>query len=844
MSPSDPHKPERLDKPLDALGEDTAEACADEASSKKDSESSGIDKTVEKVAKTTKSARDKTTKSAGYAQELVSELRSDSPDAATLALAPLKALEQAPGGTGGAAALLRQAIEGAVHLAERANKSDKLRYKVEVDGEPERTWLVRAVRGEETLSRPYALRLEIVTKDMARRPETLLGKACSLTLEHKPHIRCIHGILRRVQLGHNLADHLLVEVELVPALALLDIGCRSRVFQQLTAVEVALEVLKAGLAPFGREVSVSGDWHEDRDRFPVFETLTQYQESDLAFAERLLESAGVHYAFRQGASSEEVLLLNPEGDLDAVFEGEGPLLPYAPGRQETRGSQPVYALQHATSLCADEVTVRGWDFTRPSAPIERVLELENLAPSGRSHCLNDAVRPTAFDEDAAAYASDTGQVAAQHLGRTLQQKSQCYRGESLIAHMAPGHIFELRGHPVPSLNGTYVLTSVEHVGAAAELQALGEGDIAGGELYHNRFGCLPGSALPTPEPRRPRPVIAGLQTAVVTCPSGEEIHCDDFGRVRVRFPWDSAASPDGETSAWVRVMQNWAGAGAGAFFVPRAGMEVVVSFLEGDPDRPLITGAVYNAANPPPYRLSEEKTRSGWRSTSSPDGKVINEIAFEDSAGREALELQAGRNLHTQVSADSRTAVQGSVTTTVGGTSTLGVKGNVSITVGDDDKHGASWLTAMASEGIEASVGQAAYHHVKEGVSLAYAGDTQIDAWESGIRLQFKKHKLLIDGDGIVIKFNDDEGESIRLDAAGIHLNSKCIEVNSTGGSTLKLDDAAVLQRGGTTGVWVSDETTALKSSGEVTISAAGGSSGTFSGSGVELDGTQIKLNG
>jgi type VI secretion system secreted protein VgrG len=229
----------------------------------------------------------------------------------------------------------------------------------------------------------------------------------------------------------------------------------------------------------------------------------------------------------------------------------------------------------------------------------------------------------------------------------LRQGAREVHGVSMCRRLLPGHRFELTEHEADPLNAGYVVTHVEHTGVTPEAA---RGSL---RVYENRFRCVP-AEVPF-RPARPARVVQQVtESAIVVGPEGQEIYTDPLGRVKVQFPWDRGGKRNEHSSCWMRVMQPWAGAGWGGQFIPRIGMEVVVAFLGGDVDRPMVMGAVYNAASLPPLKLPEKKTQSGIRSQSTPGGGGYNEIMFEDTAGGELLSIRAQRNLDASAANDVR----------------------------------------------------------------------------------------------------------------------------------------------------------------------------------------------
>jgi type VI secretion system secreted protein VgrG len=249
----------------------------------------------------------------------------------------------------------------------------------------------------------------------------------------------------------------------------------------------------------------------------------------------------------------------------------------------------------------------------------------------------------------------TAQIASEVLDagfKTARAKSDC---SSLIA----GYLFKLIKHPVKDENGQYVVTSIRH--SASQSPAYDQNDATydtDGEAYVNEFRALAharSGAVPfRPEPVTPRPIIYGAQTAVVVGTSGEEIYTDEYGRIKVQFHWDRSGMSDGSDSCWLPVAQTWAGNGWGSVYIPRVGMEVIVHFMEGDPDQPFVSGCIYNPGNMPPYKLPKEKTKSTIKTDSSKGGNGFNEIRFEDKKGSEQVFVHAQKSLDVRVKADRR----------------------------------------------------------------------------------------------------------------------------------------------------------------------------------------------
>ena len=219
--------------------------------------------------------------------------------------------------------------------------------------------------------------------------------------------------------------------------------------------------------------------------------------------------------------------------------------------------------------------------------------------------------------------------------------------------MKPGLRFKLANGDRPDLEREYLITSVSHSGSHEFASEGGNG----GPIYQNQFECVPFDAPVRPASRTAKPRVHGPQTAIVTGPEGEEIHTDEHGRIRVRFHWDRSLRRGDDCSCWIPVAQTWAGPGWGALFLPRIGMEVLVQFIDGDPDRPIVTGMVYNGEHMPPWKLPDNKTQSGWKSNSTGGTGGYNEMMFEDKKGSELVRMQAEKDLNKLVKNDEQVKI-------------------------------------------------------------------------------------------------------------------------------------------------------------------------------------------
>ncbi|MBN1208027.1 MAG: type VI secretion system tip protein VgrG [Myxococcaceae bacterium] len=511
---------------------------------------------------------------------------------------------------------------------------------------------VTAFSGREELSRAFAFTVELAAaQDTAPQPREMLGQKGLLSLHDAVNgaSRFVHGLIGRVEALGERQGRMRYRALLVPEFWKLRHTRRSRIFQEKTVPEIVQAVLdEAGIAHGG---SLQGS-------YAPREFCVQYRESDFDFVSRLLESEGIFYFFEHTEDS-HVLMLGDGPDAHSPLPGES-RLPFRGPTGAEPGEEHVLALERASRIRPGAVALRDFDFVRPALDLTATREAANA----------DTVLEV-YDAPGKYVEPGVGKDTAKVRLEELRHDTERCEGECSSVRLAPGFHFTLTEHPDATFEGDYLLVSVEHFG--------------GHEAYQSRFHAIP-AAVPFRPPRlTAAPTIAGAQTAIVVGPSGEEIHTDEHGRIKVRFHWDREAPGDDKSSCWIRVSQAWAGAGWGALFLPRIGQEVVVRFLEGDPDRPLVVGSVYNGENPTPLPLPDEKTKSTLRSNSSLGGDGYNELQYEDATGSELIHLHGQKDWQIEVENDKTQSVGANETLSVGGNRTQSVDQNQLLTVQLDD---------------------------------------------------------------------------------------------------------------------------------------------------------------
>jgi type VI secretion system secreted protein VgrG len=515
-------------------------------------------------------------------------------------------------------------------------------------------WLVVDFSARERISTPFEIDVTLAAEEEIKLADGV-GKVALLTIESADHDRPMHGIVNRfVQTGVN-GRFFLYQARVVPQLWLLSLARDCRIFQNQSVPDIVRQMLEdSGMTGDLFEFRLQGDY-APRDY------CVQYRESGLDFISRLLEEEGIFYFFEH--SKEKHLLVFGDGAVNyQPIAGEAQVV-FNPGSAMVAEEEAVVAFQLARQIRTGKYTLRDFNFEKPSLD----LTADHSDPENK--------RLEAYDFPGEYTTTEEGRRLAQvRLQEAVLFKERA-EGKSVVSRLVPGFTFTLNSHVMDGFNQEYLLTSVVHKGAQPQVLAE-KASSADGTRYENRFEAIPSAVTFRPERQTAKPIVEGVQTAIVTGPSGEEIYPDKHGRVKVQFHWDRLGQKDENSSCWIRVSQLWAGAGWGAMFIPRIGQEVIVDFIEGDPDRPIITGRVYHGSNTPPYALPGEKTKSTIKSDSTTGGGGSNELRFEDKKGSEEIYLHGQKNWTIAIENDKNQ--------TVGNNETLSVGSNRSKRVGKD----------------------------------------------------------------------------------------------------------------------------------------------------------------
>jgi type VI secretion system secreted protein VgrG len=442
-----------------------------------------------------------------------------------------------------------------------------------------------------------------------------------------------------------------------------------RIFQQMSVPEIVTQVFQdRGFTDYER---VLFEQYTQRDY------VVQYRESDLQFVSRLLEREGIYYFFRHEDGKHTLVLADsPQAHRTTPGCEHVPFAPKDEHRDATR--QYISKWKSEALLETGTYALSDYDFTKPKVQ----LFAQSSAADEAASRLEVYDYPGGFDN----FASADG-YARLRLDQS-RRDAQRWSGDSNARGMTVGSTFELTDHPRDDQNRSYLVTWARYRVKGQDRRSTVDEE----DPFTCTLLALDAGTTFRPPLTTSKPLVRGPQTATVVGPSGQEIWTDQYGRVKVQFPWDRLGKGDENSSCWVRVTQAWAGGTFGSQFIPRIGHEVIVDFLEGDPDRPIITGCVYNGSNDLPFSLPNNQTQSGIRTRSSPQGTMSNgnEIRFEDRMGAEELYVQAEKDLNIVVKHDETASVLHDRTVTVavddqlivGGSRTQTVALNESISIG------------------------------------------------------------------------------------------------------------------------------------------------------------------
>ena len=508
--------------------------------------------------------------------------------------------------------------------------------------------LLTSFQGSKYISRLFEFQLDVISSNLAIKPEKLIGEQVTVTIQNEQS-RTFSGYVSHFVFGeiksNNIREYRLT---IVPWLWFLSKTQNQRIFQNKNTKDIVSQVFQ--------DLGFSGKFDFKAAGGSKREYCIQYGESDLNFISRLLEEEGIAYFFKQEGKNHKLVLVDQKNSYPECDEAE---VTYSKGNDPTT---QITRWEHKYEFRKGAWTLNDYNFKEPNKSL--LAETKSRSKYSKITNYKHYEYPALYDS---ALGSDITNIRMEAEEVSLDM----VEGTSDYSTFYAGGKFKLITHDSKNEKGSYIITAIHHQAFDANYFTGSEG-MSG---YMNNFICIPDSVHFRPAQNHTKPIMKGPQSAIVTGPSGEEIYIDEFGRIKVQFIWDREGKKDENTTCYLRVVQSWAGNQWGASFIPRIGHEVIVNFLDGDPDRPLVTGSVYNGANKPPYT---SKTQSGIKTRSTKGASPINynELRFEDKKGAEQIYIHAEMNMDTMV--------ENNETLTVDNDRTKTIKNSEGSTIGKD----------------------------------------------------------------------------------------------------------------------------------------------------------------
>jgi type VI secretion system secreted protein VgrG len=592
--------------------------------------------------------------------------------------------------------------------------------------------------GREAISEPFHFDLRMHSTNQALDAQTIIGKGVTVTVKDQVGTaRYFNGIVKRFAHTGANSQYGFYSAELAPRLWLLTLGQDRMIYQNQSALDIVKAVLSTFQVPL--ELRISGT------DYAVREYCVQYDESAFDFISRLMEEEGIFYFFTFASGAHTMVL----ADSASAHEVGQPKLYFSPDSSVAPRAERVAEFAMTQDIVSGVHVLADYDYLTAASSTASSSASASV-PTGRRYT---------FPGKYATGAEGTRKSAIRLAAQTVQQ--QTGRGAGYCYALTAGTSFTLSGHVNSALNVSYVVRAVAHA--------------ASNDTYSNEFHVFPESVPFRAPLTTPRPLVAGTHTAKVVGSSGEEIWTDANGRVKLKFYWDGSAGADENSSCWVRVSQSSAGQGWGHLFLPRIGQEVVVSYVDGDPDRPLVTGSVYNGQNATPVALPSLQTQSVMRSRSSKGGTAGNEIRMEDKLDSEELYFHAQKDMNV--------AIENALTTTViaGAESHVIQKGDRTIDVQTGkETHTVKGTRTLDVTGDETHTNHAAFtQNVSGNYTLKVTGNLVIDVTGS---VSIKAGTSLAS-----------EGGTTHASKAGTTLSSEGMTISHKASATQTVDGGGML---------------------------------------------------
>lgn len=521
--------------------------------------------------------------------------------------------------------------------------------------------LLQKFTAVEELGKPFQFNLQLRSTQEDIDFEALLGQNASIRLATSvSEQRYFNGYITEFSQGQNSEGFSTYTATISPWLWFLGLTQDCRIFQEQTAVDIIEAIFKeSGYSDY--ELRLTNDYRER-------EYTVQYRESDFNFTSRLMEQEGIYYFFKHENGKHTLVLCDSYSSHDIIPAYNQ--IPYAPEDSTTIRKEEVISFwQHRKRVVTGAVTLNDFDFKNSSA------SLQNQYSYPREHNKSDL---EIYDYPGKYVDLDEGKHYARIRQEEIQTNYSNIEGNSNAREFTAGGLMQMAKHPRQDQNAEYLIIRVTHEFDQDSFGSTKQGGT--GFSYKNTFNATE-SLTPFRSAMRPSPKVDGPQSALVVGPENEEIYCDEFGRVKVQFPWDRYGVRNENSSCWIRVSQtgNW-----GSVTIPRIGQEVIVDFYEGDPDRPIITGRTYNDTSKVPYTLPQNKTRMTFKSNTH-KGKGFNELRFEDEAGQEEVFMHAQKDSNSKVGNNQTNMVGANRTEDIKVDETINIGNNRTESVGNDE---------------------------------------------------------------------------------------------------------------------------------------------------------------
>lgn len=672
------------------------------------------------------------------------------------------------------------------------------------------TFLLTEFEGDEFISDVFEFSITVLSENLDVGPDSILGKTATITIIGEPD-RCFHGHIKSFSFGeiqsNNLRQYRMV---MVPWMWFLTQSNNHRIFQEKNTKDIVSKIFSdLGFSDF--DFRAAGG--------KVREYCVQHNESDFDFVSRLLEEEGIAYFFKHDQNQHKLILVDQKNAYENVAESD---------IEYSNGSSPnaqISRWEHTHNYKKGQWSFSDYNFKEPT---------KNLFANNQTTSKFEDNKKFEHYEYPGLYDFNSGSELIKVRLDAEESDRDVVHGASECESFFAGGVFNLAKHATKAEKGEYILVGVHH---SALESSYFSGSNQGGSGYGNNFVAIPSAIHFRPKLRHKKPYMQGPQSALVVGPSGEEIYIDEFGRIKVQFYWDREGKNNETSSCFVRVVQSWAGAEWGSSFIPRMGHEVIVTFLDGDPDRPLVTGSVYNGKNKPVY---PSKTQSGIKTRSTKGGNAsnFNELRFEDKKDSEQIYIHAEKDLDTQVENnetltidndrtkhvkhDENSNIDNDRNKTVGNNQTESISKNKTITVGDNHRE-------TIGKNNTISVGDSHTETVAKNASIDIGENQALNIGKNVTVGIGESHDESI-GKNMTISV----GNNLTEEVAGQYRETVTKEYRLTAKKiAMEADDEILLKTG--------SAKILMKSNGDITIS---GKKVTVKGSGdVIVKGSSVKVN-